>query len=152
MDNVLAFKDTITHGGINMKREDSGITPSWNPWGGWLGSLSKIGGPTIDLYENEKEVVVEADLPGFDPNNITVSVSSRSMTMSGKTRSSKERTENGYYVRERGSGQFSRTVSFPTVVLTDEAKARYKDGVLRVSIPKIAPGEGHSLNVPIERE
>ncbi len=128
----------------------------WNLWGGWPGgrhrSVGKFSEPTVDLYETNEEVIVEADVPGYDPSSISIKVSPQSLTMVGKTDDQREEKGEGYYLRERGFGRFSRTVGFPTEVMAGEALAKYRDGVLRVTVPKARRGDSESKDVPIQRE
>lgn len=147
---------------------DANISPSWNPrgrgkwpaadfldwnlWGGWPKSSRRHGDPTIDLYETQDEMVIEADVPGFDPKDISIRVSPQSLVMTGKTESRREQRDEGYFLRERGFGQFFRTVGFPAEVVADKAKAKYKDGVLRVTAPKAKQGDRGGKDIPIERD
>ena len=151
-----------------MSRDESGIGPSfrpwperrgpesdfldWNLWGSWPRLFRRAGEPTIDMYETENEVVVEADVPGYDPDNLKVRVTPQALTMRGRLESRRDEDRDGYFLRERGYGEFSRTVRFPTEVRASEAKASYRDGVLRVTAPKLRESAADAKEVPIERE
>ncbi|HHW18175.1 MAG TPA: Hsp20/alpha crystallin family protein [Firmicutes bacterium] len=151
-----------------MGREERGIVPGWHPWGDWRRPESdfldwnlwsnwprlfrRAGVPTIDMYETQKEVVVEADVPGYKPENISIQVTPHTMTMRGKLEASRNEEREDYVLREREFGEFSRTVRFPVEVRAEEARARYKDGVLRVTAPKVNQGGIGARDVPIERE
>lgn len=120
-------------------------------WGTWPGMFRGLREPTVDMHETEDEVIIEADVPGYDPKDLWVRVSADSVTLRGKLDKEREEDKNGYYIRERRSGSFQRTIRFPTPVQADKAVAKYRDGVLRIAAPKLAKTpEGRDL--PIERE
>jgi len=148
-------------------REERGITPEWRPWGGFKrpgstfldwnlwsnapGFFRRFGTPTLDMYETEKEVVVEADVPGYKPEDISIQVTPHTLTMRGRLESAKNEKREDYFLREREFGEFARTVRFPVEVQADEARARYKDGVLRVTAPKVDQRTKRARDIPIER-
>lgn len=151
-----------------MDRDEHGIGPSWTPWptrrgpesdfldwnlwGSWPRLFRRAGEPTVDMYETDNEVVVEADVPGYDPNKISVKVTSQAVTMRGRLESKSDQNREGYFVREREYGEFTRTVRFPAEVRAESATAKYRDGVLRVTAPKIKEDSGDSRDLAIERE
>ena len=124
----------------------------WNLWASWPRLFRRAGEPTIDMYETENEVVVEADVPGYDPNKLKVRVTPEAVTMMGRLESRRDEDRDGYFLRERGFGEFSRTVRFPTEVRAGDARASYRDGVLRITAPKVRESAAESKDVPIQRE
>lgn len=124
----------------------------WNLWGSWPRLLRRAGEPTVDMYETDSEIVVEADVPGYDPNDISVRITPWSVTMKGRLESRNDRKRDGYFVREREFGEFVRTIRFPAEVRAEEATARYRDGVLRVVAPKAQDNSRDSRDLPIQRE
>lgn len=93
--------------------------------------------PAVDVFEQDDNIVIKADLPGVKKENTTVLVADQEVTIQGKTSQEKEIKEKNYYRSERSYGSFSRTVSLPLPVERENAKATFKDGVLEVVIPKV---------------
>jgi HSP20 family protein len=90
----------------------------------------------VDIYENEDTVVVKAELPGVDKEDIKVDLKDGVLTLSGQRSHEKEVKEENYYRKERAFGRFQRSFSVPTEIDPDKIKAEFKDGVLKVEIPK----------------
>ncbi len=113
-------------------QEDSGVC-NWNP--------------AADIYENDDNIVIKAELPGIDKKDITVDVKNRVLTLKGERSSDDETKEDNYYRRERRSGRFERAFTLPTEVDLDKIKADYKDGVLRIEIPKLQEKKPQKITV-----
>ena len=92
--------------------------------------------PSVDIFENDNDVVIKAELPGMDPNNIDVRLENNVLTLKGERHFEKEAKEENYHRIEREYGSFSRSFALPTAVNGDNVKAEYKDGVLRIILPK----------------
>lgn len=92
--------------------------------------------PVVDIYENEDTVVVKAELPGVDKKDIKVDLKDRVLTLTGERSHEKEVKEENYYRKERAFGRFHRSFTVPTEIDPDKIKAEFKDGVLKVEIPK----------------
>ena len=92
--------------------------------------------PAADIYENDDNIVIKAELPGIDKKDISVDVKNRVLTLKGERSSDDETTEDNYYRRERRYGRFERAFTLSAEVDPDKIKADYKDGVLKIEIPK----------------
>ena len=92
--------------------------------------------PSVDIYNEDDSIVLKAELPGIDKDNINIDVKDRVLTLKGERSSDNEVKEDKYYRRERSFGRFERRFSLPENVNADDIKADYKDGVLRIEIPK----------------
>ena len=92
--------------------------------------------PVADIYENDDHFVVVAELPGVDKKDIQVSVNGRILTLSGERTTNKEVKEESYCHRERSYGRFERSFTLPVDVDNEKVNADYKDGVLKIVIPK----------------
>ena len=90
----------------------------------------------MDVRETSDSVVVLADLPGIDPDNIEVVAKEGQLQIKGQTRREERREEAGVHVQERREGSFFRAIPLPAEVRPNEARARYRDGVLEVTLPK----------------
>ena len=92
--------------------------------------------PPVDVYETETAVVVESPVPGVDLDKISVTVADGMLTIRGEDERSSEVDEKNYYRKEIRSGSFHRAVALPAAVNGEKALAEYKDGVLKITIPK----------------
>ena len=92
--------------------------------------------PVVDIYENEDAVVVKAELPGVDKKDIKVDLKDGVLTLSGERSHEKEVKEDNYYRKEREFGRFHRSFTVPAEIDPDKINAEFKDGVLKVEIPK----------------
>lgn len=92
----------------------------------------------IDMYETETELIIKADLPGIKREQISIEYLDTAITISVKhTEKYEEKNEKKhYYVKKHSLNQASRTVTLPYPILNKNVKATYRDGVLKISIPK----------------
>lgn len=103
--------------------------------------------PVVDVYEDEGTYVISAEIPGVDKKDIEIDVKDRVLTLKGERSSDKELKENNYYRRERCYGKFERTFSLPENVDAETIEASFKDGVLRLEIPKPEQSKPKSITV-----
>ncbi|MCD6080217.1 MAG: Hsp20/alpha crystallin family protein [Candidatus Omnitrophica bacterium] len=106
--------------------------------------------PAIDLYEDENEYVVEAELPGLKQDEIKVSVEDDILTISGEKKREKEVKEGNLYRSERFYGKFERQIVLPQNAEKDNIKASYKNGVLKVVIPKKEEAKSKRVDIKVE--
>ena len=92
--------------------------------------------PRVDIYEDEDAIVLKAELPGVKKDNIVVDVEGRVLTLKGERSSDNEVKEESYYRRERTFGSFERRFNLPDNVDPEKITADYKDGILKLGIPK----------------
>lgn len=95
-------------------------------------------GPSVDLHETEKEIVLRADIPGVKQEDLDVTVDEHNVFLKGEIKQDQSREEKGYHMTERRYGSFYRTISLPAEVIPDQAVANYQNGVLELRIPKSA--------------
>lgn len=95
--------------------------------------------PRVDVIQQGSELIVRADLPGVNPEDVTVDVSEDGLTIAGERREERREERNGVYRMERSYGSFYRVVPLPDGAMTDQANATFKDGVLEIRMP--APPE-----------
>jgi HSP20 family protein len=104
--------------------------------------------PKVDVIDRDADIVVKAEVPGVDKKDLEVTTTENTVTIKGKT-SHEEKEEKGDYFRsEISRGSFSRTVALPGEVDGANAKASFKDGVLELTLPKLAK----SKRIPIKVE
>lgn len=92
--------------------------------------------PTVDIFEEGDEVVIKAEIPGIKKSDLNVDISDNSMTISGEKKREKKVDKKKYHRVECSYGSFSRSFQLPDNVLSDKAKASFKDGVLEVRMPR----------------
>ena len=91
--------------------------------------------PNVEVYETDKEVVVNAELAGLDPKDVNVEITQEAISLSGEVSRSREIQEDNYFSSERQYGHFERLVPLPNLIMDQEAKATFKNGLLTVRAP-----------------
>ena len=92
--------------------------------------------PALDVSETENALIVKAEVPGMDQKDIDINLSDGLLTITGEKKHEKEDKDENYHCVERHYGKFSRTMRVPFEVEADKVDATYKDGVLKVTLPK----------------
>jgi len=93
--------------------------------------------PAINIWTNEDGMLVSAELPGVNPKDIDINVTADGLSLSGvRPQDGPGEDEAHYHRRERSFGAFSRTIQLPFVVDTDQTEARFRDGVLQITLPR----------------
>ena len=110
----------------------------------------KITTPAVDLYEEKDDIVVKADLPGMDKDNIEVNLSGNRLTIKGEKKQEEEVKKEGYYRSERSYGSFVRTLELPREVQTDKVKAAFKNGILEIRLPKTEESKKKEIQVKLD--
>ncbi len=108
--------------------------------------------PKVDVTENDKEIMISAELPGMDEKDIDVSLQNDMLTIKGEKKEEKEDKGKDYYRMERSYGSFSRTIPLPVEVETDKVDAKFKKGVLTVTLPKSAKAVEETKKIPVKVE
>ena len=114
--------------------EEGGLTP-------WA--------PAVDIYENEQELVVKADLPDIKPEELDIRVENNILTIRGERKFEKKVDEKDYLRVERTYGSFSRSFSLANTVNSEAIKAEYKDGVLTLTVPKREEAKPKQIKVNV---
>ena len=96
----------------------------------------KFTEPAIDVYEENNNIIVEAEVPGMDPKDIDIEIENNTLRISGKTEKKEEVKEKNYYRKEIRKGAFERVITLPAEVKEDKIEATMKDGILRIVLPK----------------
>lgn len=92
--------------------------------------------PNIDLSESDKEYVVKAELPGVDKDNVKISLQENVLTLHGDKKQEKEEKDENFHKIERYYGAFQRSIHIPNSIDAKKIKAKFKDGVLSINLPK----------------
>jgi HSP20 family protein len=115
------------------EREGEGLLGTWNP--------------RVNMYEKGDNLIVEAELPGVKKEDIDVRLEDRQLTLRGECREEKETKEDDYFRRERRYGSFTRSLTLPSSVTGDKVEASYKDGILRLTLPKTEEAKGKQIPI-----
>ena len=92
--------------------------------------------PSVDIYENKDQIVLETELPGMNREDFDVAIENNVITVRGERRFEKKDEADNYHRVERSYGSFSRSFTLPQTVSAEGATAEYRNGVLRVTLPK----------------
>jgi HSP20 family protein len=105
------------------------------PFGSFRGGWDAFS-PRVDVAESDTDIVVSAELPGLDDEDIDVSLSRGMLTISGEKKQKEEKKGRGYYRVERSYGSFQRSIPVPSEVEDGKIEAVFKKGVLTITLPK----------------
>ncbi|OGL41167.1 MAG: molecular chaperone [Candidatus Schekmanbacteria bacterium RIFCSPHIGHO2_02_FULL_38_11] len=114
------------------------------------GIASGFWSPAVDIYETESDIVLKAELPEIDQKDIHINIENNVLTLKGERKLEKETKEENYHRIERSYGSFSRSFNFPNAVEVEKIKAQYKDGVLKINMPKKAEKKTKKIDVEIK--
>lgn len=129
------FEDSFPHSG--QRDDDMELPPcAWRP--------------TVDIYETESGVVIKADLPGVNKENVAVEVKDNILSIKGQRESDTEVDNERYYRRERCHGSFHRAFTLQSAISPDKIKAKFKDGVLHVEVPRPEEERPKQIQVDVE--
>lgn len=103
--------------------------------------------PSVDMYEEKDKIVVKAEAPGLEKDDIKVSVTDHVLQIRGEKKQEEEKEDRDYYYSERFYGVFSREVPLPSAVNPDQIKANFKNGVLTIEIPKSKEQAGKEIKI-----
>ncbi len=108
--------------------------------------------PAVDMYEDKNNVVVEAQLAGIDPENVSISIENDVLCLKGESEKKSEVEEKNYYRKEISRGSFYRSVPLPAHVIGEKASAEAVDGVLKISIPKAAEVKPKTIKIKTKKK
>jgi HSP20 family protein len=108
--------------------------------------------PRVNVAESEKEVTISAELPGMDEKDVTVELDEGALTLKGERKTENEHKGDSWYRREYAYGSFARTIPLPCRVQEEKARARFKKGVLTVTLPKRADEGAARKAITIEAD
>ncbi len=106
--------------------------------------------PLVDIYETDEAIILKVELPGIKKDDVSVEVKDNVLTLKGVRTEEKEIKEKNYYRKERAFGAFSRSFNLQHRIQPDKIKARFKDGVLKIEIPKPEEEKPKQITVNVE--
>jgi len=125
-----AFEDAA---GRQWKGEEPVAATSWSP--------------AVDIYETDREILVQAELPGIDRKDIALQVENSVLTLKGDRRFEREANPESYHRIERSYGGFSRTFAIPAIVDESGIRADFKDGILKIALPKKEQAKARQIRI-----
>ena len=105
--------------------------------------------PNIDVRETEAELVVEAELPGMDEKDVSVTLNNGVLTLKGEKKSEHEEKKDDYHLMERSYGSFQRSFQVADTIDADKVKATFEKGVLKVTMAKRPEAVKSEKRIPI---
>ena len=121
--------------------------------GGKPGRRTRLEGewlPSLDVTETKSDLLVKAELPGMDPQDIKISLDEGVLTIKGEKKQEKEEKEEGYHLIERNYGSFTRSIQLPKDVQSDKINASFKNGVLKVVLPKSEEAKKKEVKIRVD--
>ena len=106
--------------------------------------------PAVDVAETKNEIVVNLEVPGMDPKEFDISLSGGALTIKGEKRQEKAEKEENYHLVERRYGPFTRSIPLSQEVENDKISASYKDGILKITLPKSEEAKKKEIKVSVE--
>ena len=116
---------------------------SWAAGTGW----SLLG---AELFEDDQQLVVRLETPGMDKKDLDIEIDGEMLIVRGEKRFENEKTTGRWRTFQCAYGSFRRVFPLPVPVKIDAAKASYKNGILRIEMPKLNPGKAKSVSVKVE--
>jgi len=115
----------------------------WSLGGSWA--------PAVDIYEQEGNIVLTAELAGLDPKDVDVRVENNVLTLRGERKWNDDVSRDSYHRVERAYGTFTRSFTLPSVVDTEKIKADFKDGILRLTLPKKEEAKPKQISIHVTK-
>jgi HSP20 family protein len=112
-------------------------------------ALGGTWAPPVDIYEQDGNLVLKAELPGIDSKDVDVRVENNVLTLTGERKFENEVSREAYHRVERAYGRFSRSFTLPNIVDTANIKAEFKDGLLRVVMPKREEAKPKQISIAV---
>ena len=98
--------------------------------------ISSTWAPSVDIYETENSLILTAEVPGIEEDNIEIKIEDNTLSLRGERKFEKETKEESYHRIERSYGSFYRSFTIPRQVDQEKIKAEHDNGVLRITMPK----------------
>ena len=104
----------------------------------------------LDVAETKNDLVIKAEVPGMEPKDIDVSLSNGILTIKGEKKQEREEKEEDYHLVESSYGSFTRSVQLRREILSDKISASYKNGVLKITLPKSEEAKKKEIKIKVE--
>ncbi len=131
----------------------AGLSPEWDPFAAleWPSlPAAELDFGRADLSKTDEGYELQIDLPGMKKDDIKVDLSDGVLTVSGERSDEREDERKGYYLSERSFGRIQRSFRVPASVKSEDIKARFRDGVLTLSMPRTEEARKNQRSIEIE--
>jgi HSP20 family protein len=105
-------------------------------FGRYSKNIEGYGAIDVNMVQTDDNVIVKASVPGVKPEDIDISITGDTLTIRGETKEDEEIKEGNYHIKEMRYGSFARSILLPNQVVVDKAVAEFKDGILKLTLPK----------------
>ena len=105
--------------------------------------------PAVDIYETTDSIVLNVELPGVTKEDISLEVKDSTLTIRGEKKLEKDVSEENFHRMERTYGSFTRAFTLPSTVQQDKVKAKFRDGILEVRLPKAEEAKPKQIKVDV---
>ena len=126
-----------------------GGLPAFSGMFGASGGRGFTLNPHVDVRETDKEIVVEAELPGIEEKDISLDLKDGVLTIRGEKKHEHDQEKENYRMMERRYGSFQRSLRLPDTVDQDKVEASFDNGVLKIKVPKRPEAIGKQHTIPI---
>ena len=117
----------------------------------WFGNEQMdLTDPAVDMFEEKDDIVVKAEIPGMEKNNIEVNLTDHTLTIKGEKKKEDEVKKENNYRSERSYGSFLRTLPLPADVQGDKVKANFENGVMEVRLLKTEAAKAKEVKVKVD--
>jgi HSP20 family protein len=106
--------------------------------------------PPVDIFETADNIVLKAELPGIDPNDVEIRVEDNTLYLKGERKFEREVKEENYHRVERSYGAFARSFSLPNSIAAEKVVADYKDGLLTLTMPKREEAKPKTIKIEVK--
>jgi HSP20 family protein len=137
-DRMNRLFDEAFRGGSRPASEDD-----WALGGSWA--------PAVDIYEQGHDIVLKAELPGVDPQDVDIRLENNVLSLRGQRKFENEVKQENYHRVERSYGSFSRSFTLPSVVDQSGIKADFKDGILKLVLPKREEAKPKQIEINVAK-
>ncbi len=139
--DLISFKERMDRLFEDALGRSRGVDESLAP-GSWS--------PAVDIYETGENIVMKAEIPGINRKNITLEVKENTLTLKGERKFEKEVKEENYHRIERSYGSFQRSFTLPSNIERDKVEAKFQDGILEVTLPKVETAKPKQIKVEVK--
>ena len=168
LDELFSFEDQILS--LNANEEETMKNRALSPWSGFRSiqeemdrffeegmpavdrSISLPAVPQVNIRQDEKNIYVEAPIPGYKEDDLDIDVAEEYLTITGKVNTEDESKKKGYFRQEYAYQSFARTIPFPVPVDAEAAEAEVENGVLTITVPKAEPEKPKTKKLAIKKK
>jgi HSP20 family protein len=108
--------------------------------------------PSVDIFENKDQLVLEAELPGMNPEDVNISIENNILTIHGERKFEKKDESDNFHRVERSYGSFTRSFTLPPTVSSENANAEFENGILRLTLAKREEAKPRRIEIKANSE